>query len=144
LLIAHLYYTPQRDPIPQSFQPELTSYELGPTQVEVRGEDCRQAVTILKRAARDPHPPTQIHALACLFQLLHAFIAAANAFSPVVYKTIVFMLIEHMRNDPVRDFITAELRVALEAHSNIPVGILVDPVVKQVEPHRCCSPAPRY
>jgi len=48
----------------------------------------------------------------------------------------VFMLIEHMRNDPVRDFITAELRVALEAHSNIPVGILVDPV----GPARYCSP----
>jgi len=70
LLIAHIYYTHQRDPILQSSQPELTCYELDPDldpkQVEVRGEDCRQAVTILKRAARDPHPPTQIHALACL------------------------------------------------------------------------------
>ena len=34
----------------------------------------------------------------------------------------------------VRDFITAELKVALDTHSNIPVGILVDPVVKQTSP----------
>jgi hypothetical protein len=111
-----------------------TLWSAFPDEVEVRGEDCRLAVSVLKRAARDPQPSSQIHALACLFQLLHAFIAAANAFSPVVYKTIVFMLIEHMRNDAVRDFITAELKVALDAHPNIPVGILVDPVVKQASP----------
>jgi hypothetical protein len=66
-----------------------------------------------------------------MFQLLHAFINSGNAYSPVVYKTIVFMFIEHVRNNPVRDFISAELKVALDSHANIPVGILVDPVVKQ-------------
>ena len=111
-----------------------TLWSAFPEEIEVKGEDCRQAVSVLKRGARDPETATQIHALACLFQLLHAFINAANAFSPVVYKTIVFMLIEHMRNDPVRDFITAELKVALDTHQNIPVGILVDPVVKQASP----------
>ena len=111
-----------------------TLWSAFPDEIEVKGEDCRQAVSVLKRGARDPNPASQIHALACLFQLLHAFINAANAFSPVVYKTIVFMLIEHMRNDPVRDFITAELKVALDTHHNIPVGILVDPVVKQASP----------
>ena len=111
-----------------------TLWSAFPEEIEVKGEDCRQAVSVLKRGARDPETSTQIHALACLFQLLHAFINAANAFSPVVYKTIVFMLIEHMRNDPVRDFITAELKVALDTHQNIPVGILVDPVVKQASP----------
>ena len=79
-------------------------------EIEVKGEECRRAVSVLKRGARDPNPASQIHALACLFQLLHAFINAANAFSPVVYKTIVFMLIEHMRNDPVRDFISPNSR----------------------------------
>ena len=108
-----------------------TLWSAFPDEIEVKGEDCRQAISVLKRGARDVETSTQIHALACLFQLLHAFINAANAFSPVVYKTIVFMLIEHMRNDPVRDFITAELKVALDTHGNIPVGILVDPVVKQ-------------
>jgi len=39
-----------------------------------------------------------------------------------VYKTIVFMFIEHVRNNPVRDFISAELKVALDSHANIPVG----------------------
>jgi hypothetical protein len=111
-----------------------TLWSAFPDEIEVKGEDCRQAVSVLKRGARDVERATQIHALACLFQLLHAFINAANAFSPVVYKTIVFMLIEHMRNDVVRDFITAELKVALDTHSNIPVGILVDPVVKQTSP----------
>ena len=84
-----------------------TLWSAFPDEIEVKGEDCRQAVSVLKRGARDVERATQIHALACLFQLLHAFINAANAFSPVVYKTIVFMLIEHMRNDVVRDFITA-------------------------------------
>ena len=111
-----------------------TLWSAFPDEIEVKGEDCRQAVSVLKRGARDVERAAQIHALACLFQLLHAFINAANAFSPVVYKTIVFMLIEHMRNDAVRDFITAELKVALDTHSNIPVGILVDPVVKQTSP----------
>ena len=111
-----------------------TLWSAFPDEIEVKGEDCRQAISVLKRGARDVETSTQIHALACLFQLLHAFINAANAFSPVVYKTIVFMLIEHMRNDVVRDFITAELKVALDTHSNIPVGILVDPVVKQTSP----------
>ena len=111
-----------------------TLWSAFPDEIEVKGEDCRQAVSVLKRGARDVERATQIHALACLFQLLHAFINAANAFSPVVYKTIVFMLIEHMRNDVVRDFITAELKVALDTHSNIPVGILVDPVVEAGKP----------
>ena len=100
---------------------------------------CERAET----RREDPTSASQIHALACLFQLLHAFINAANAFSPVVYKTIVFMLIEHMRNDPVRDFISAELKVALDTHHNIPVGILVDPIVKQASPAVNTRPATR-
>ena len=111
-----------------------TLWSAFPDEIEIKGEECRQVINCLKKAARAPDPGTKIHSLACMFQLLHSFISAANAFSPVVYKTIVFMLIEHMRNDPVRDFITAELKLALENHANIPVGILVDPVVKQCSP----------
>jgi hypothetical protein len=108
-----------------------TLWSAFPDEIEVIGDDCRKAVAVLKKTARDPQPATQIHALACMFQLLHAFINSGNAYSPVVYKTIVFMFIEHVRNNPVRDFISAELKVALDSHANIPVGILVDPVVKQ-------------
>ena len=85
---------------PRTFEDETRSrpghsaLDAFPDEIEVKGEECRQAVSVLKRGARDPNPASQIHALACLFQLLHAFINAANAFSPVVYKTIVFMLIE--------------------------------------------------
>ena len=111
-----------------------TLWSAFPDEIEIKGEECRQVINCLKKAARAPDPGTQIHSLACMFQLLHSFITASNAFSPVVYKTIVFMLIEHMRNDPVRDFISAELKLALDNHANIPVGILVDPVVKQCSP----------
>lgn len=56
----------------------------------------------------------QVPALTCLFHLLDVFVPSHNNFAPVVYKTLIFLLIEHTGADAVRDFIVANMSAWFE------------------------------
>ena len=87
---------------------------------------------LLKKGARDANLSVQITSLTCLFMLLDFFASSNVSFAPYVYKTLIFSLIENHQNEVIRDFIMINMGTALETMNQVPVGVMVEPVVKQV------------
>jgi hypothetical protein len=65
-----------------------------------------------------------------LFSLLDYLSSTKNPFAPVVYKIIVFSLIENFNEVSVREFINSNLRKILTSNTSIPVGVLTIPMCK--------------
>jgi len=103
-------------------------------QVEEEAQHCKAALDTLKRRARN-HSAAALQAFAtsCMFRLLDAFIREGNAFAPIVYKQLIFALIDAQSHTPLRALLVTHLCAALSAHPALPVAVLVEPLVKQVE-----------
>ena len=87
---------------------------------------------LLKKGARDSNLSVQITSLTGLFMLLDYFAGTNVSYAPYVYKTLIFSLIENHSNEVVRDYIMINLGTALETMDQVPVGVMVEPVVKQI------------
>eukprot|EP00698_Gefionella_okellyi_P018549 TRINITY_DN5570_c0_g1_i1.p1 TRINITY_DN5570_c0_g1~~TRINITY_DN5570_c0_g1_i1.p1 ORF type:complete len:1254 (+),score=279.86 TRINITY_DN5570_c0_g1_i1:91-3852(+) len=107
-------------------------WRLFPDQVEQKQDGCRLVLTVLKKGCRDVHTDIQVLSLGYMFGLLDSFIPSHNAFAPVLYKTLIFCLIENNGDDVVREYTVANMTILLETQPSIPVGILVEPLVKQL------------
>ena len=121
--------------------------------MEGRQGQGEQIVDALKRGARDTSLGLQIASIANLFHLLETTvndpINPKNHHAPRVYKTLIFLLMENHSNEIVREFLVTNLSTSLEpipdlrvnpdGSSNkmmtIPVGVLIDPLVKQASAH---------
>ena len=120
---------------------------------EGRQGQGEQIVDALKRGARDTSLSLQIASIANLFHLLETTVNDSinprNPHAPRVYKTLIFLLIENHSNEIVREFLVTNLSTALEPipdmqlnpdgsdnkMMSIPVGVLIDPLVKQASTH---------
>eukprot|EP00741_Cyanophora_paradoxa_P009708 tig00001604_g9405.t1 len=91
----------------------------------------RAVLATLKKGCRDRSAPLQVEAHAALFRLLDALTAAKDAMAPQVYKTLIFSLIEHRPSELLRPFLLANLAITLRGAPNIPVGVLVEPLLRQ-------------
>ena len=121
--------------------------------VNGREGQAHQIVDALKRGARDTALGLQIASIANLFHLLETTvndpINPRNKHAPRVYKTLIFLIIENHSNEIVREFLVTNLSTSLEPLKElqynidgtlnkmvqIPVGVLIDPLVKQASTH---------
>eukprot|EP00002_Diphylleia_rotans_P009485 TRINITY_DN1978_c0_g1_i2.p1 TRINITY_DN1978_c0_g1~~TRINITY_DN1978_c0_g1_i2.p1 ORF type:complete len:1050 (-),score=218.93 TRINITY_DN1978_c0_g1_i2:455-3604(-) len=103
------------------FQPFVETRSLG-----------KKILSTLRKGCRSSSLNTQMVSLACLFQLLESLYATKDTFCPIIYKSIIFSLIESQPGDIVRHFILSNLQLLIDSLSDIPVGFLVEPLVKQI------------
>ncbi len=98
-----------------------------------RSEVMKAILGLLKRAARETSSiSVKITANACLFVLLEAFVRKQRPYAPYVYKTLIFSLIESKSDSQaLREFMMASMKQSMGTLRQIPVGILIDPIVKQ-------------
>ena len=108
-----------------------------PQEIEMgaRADVPKAILTLLKKAARDASLSLQIGALTNLFQLLGGFANEAHSYAPYIYKTLIFSLIENHSNEVAREFIVCNIIQTLESMPHVPVGVVVEPVVKQASLH---------
>jgi len=112
-----------------------------PAAMKARPGEAKRALSCLKRGVRDPAPEVRFDAVGILFELMAEFARTRNAFAPVVYKTIIFALIEsHKDRDggELRGLILGRLGATLGALPHLPVGVMVDPLTKQLSLHSVC------
>jgi len=69
-------------------------------------------------------------ALNFLFKLLDLFSKERNPFAPIIYKTIVFSLVENHSDFQTREFVMANFTKLLVKIPSIPIGILIEPIAK--------------
>lgn len=87
----------------------------------------------LKRATqREENPTVQIIAFSCLSRLLSELCEQCDPEStPVVYRAYVYALVE-AETSRVRDFAMRNLIALLKKHQGVPVGTLVEPMLKKI------------
>ena len=68
-----------------------------------------------------------------MFRLLDQFSSERNQFAPVLYKTLIFSLIENHQDLLTREFMLANFAYLFERLPTIPIGILIEPLTKQLQ-----------
>ena len=80
------------------------------------------------------HPKTLcISAVTQLFRLFEHFSETKNAYAPVLYKTLTFILFENYNNANFRNLILLNFRQILGSIDGIPIGVIVESLVKQLQ-----------
>jgi chemotaxis protein histidine kinase CheA len=99
------------------------------------GDYCRAALERLKSHGRSARgsPTLQLGAVRCSFRLLRGLADSGSAYAPIVYKSLIFTLVESAHDSPVRDALMRQMAGALSKHRNLPVAVLLDPLLRQVE-----------
>lgn len=103
-----------------------------PNVVEAKDEYADNIIKMAQRANRDKNESLQLVSLALLFKLLDAFASERNPYSPIVYKTITFALVENHQKTKIREFILHNFKYVFEMYPNIPAAIVLEPFIKQI------------
>jgi hypothetical protein len=101
-----------------------------PAFFEDREELTSGVISVLKRGARDRYRLVQHFALNKLFYMLEAFRQDRNPYAPILYKTLVFALVENYHDSATRELIMRNFALA---DKEMPISILIEPVVKQIQ-----------
>lgn len=85
---------------------------------------------MLKRGARDKHRPIRTVSVSSLFRLLDKFSEEKNSSAPSIYKTLIFSLVENPNDSILRELYFINFMSLFEVNQTIPVGLLVEPLIK--------------
>lgn len=66
-----------------------------------------------------------------MFKLLEIFTSQKNPAAPVIYKALIFVCVENHSDDTTRQFMMSNFMAFFEISESIPVGILLEPLIKQ-------------
>jgi hypothetical protein len=106
---------------------------LFPDKLYQREDLADQILRVFKRAARDKFRPLRITALSQLFRLLDNFSKLKNTYAPSIYKALAMSLVENHSDSTTREYIMQNFEQILETQPTIPIGILVEPLVNQLQ-----------
>ena len=104
-----------------------------PNKIEEQDYVSAAILNTLKRAARDRSKAITIATIGLMFKLLEHFAAEKNNYAAVVYKTLTFSVIENYSNLNMREFLLRNFKLLYENNPTIPVGILLEPLLKQMQ-----------
>jgi hypothetical protein len=89
--------------------------------VDKREEMSNTVLFMLKRAVRERTKSIRIASTAFMFRLLDSFGETKNKAAPVIYKTLIFALIENPTDPTVRSFYLQNFKFLFETNKSIPV-----------------------
>jgi hypothetical protein len=104
-----------------------------PSIIENREEIGAEILNSIKRALRDRSKLLTLASIGKTFQLLSNFSLERNTFAPIIYKTLTFFIVENYRDPLVREMILQNFELIFDENPAIPVGILLEPLVKQLQ-----------
>lgn len=104
-----------------------------PESITPREELAQSLVGLLRRAARDVQKAVRLVALSQMFLLLESFTREKNSFAPLFFKTLTYALVENHGQEETREFLQQNFNQFIIATPTIPVGIFVEPLVKQIQ-----------
>ena len=90
-------------------------------------------LNLLKRASREKNILLKITSITFLFKLLENFAKIKNFNAPIVYKILTFSLIENFEDVFLREFILKNFENILYEFDEIPIGILLDPLIRIIQ-----------
>ena len=90
-------------------------------------------LNLINRTCRDESIYMKTIAVVYMFHLLQLLAAKKSQFAPIVYRTLTFLLVENYTNAEMRDFLERNFTLIFKSNANIPVGILLEPLVKRLQ-----------
>lgn len=88
---------------------------------------------MLKKGSRDYSEMLKIHSLGLLFHLLESFAAQRDHNTALIYKKLIFSLIENSSDTNLREFMLRNFQSSFKRFSSMPPEILLDPFIKQIQ-----------
>lgn len=103
------------------------------TETVDRSEEMSSTIIfMLKRAVRERVRSIRMAASVFMFRLLDQLGEKLNKNAPVIYKTLIFALVENPTDPTMRSFYLSNFRQLFETNKGIPVQLFLDPFLKQV------------
>ena len=90
----------------------------------------------LRKCAREKAVTTSVVAISLMFRLLDKFASEKNQSAPVLYKTLIFLMIESSDNLLLREHYLSNFSALFKAVPSIPIGLIIDPLIKQMQDGR--------
>ena len=69
-------------------------------------------------------------AVAAFFRILDKFSQTRNSSAPLIYKTLIFSLVESPMEPTIREMMLCNFVNLFEDNASIPLGLLIDPLFK--------------
>lgn len=85
---------------------------------------------VYNKNSRDQNQQVRIVTVTCMFKLLDKFSEEKNPSAPSIYKALIFSLVENPQDQTVRELFLTNFQYLFERVKQIPVGLLIDPLVK--------------
>ena len=101
--------------------------------VDSKDEMANTLLFMLKRAIRERSKSIRISSVACLFKLLDKLSSTKNKSAPLIYKTLIFSLIENPNDPTIREMYLSNFKELFISNTSIPVALLAEPLVKQIQ-----------
>ena len=104
---------------------------LFPSHLDGREDAAKRVLEVLRAGCHEGSRALQVVSLTCLFRMLDTLGARHHKLAPICFKTIVYALIENHGDQFVREYITSNLCVTLRCNEDVPVHVVIDPLVKR-------------
>jgi hypothetical protein len=88
-------------------------------------------LALIKKSGRIDSFCIKLHVISLLFKLLEIMAEKKSHYAIIIYRTLTFMLVENYINSDIREIIQSNFKDMLSTVPSIPVGLLVDPIIKQ-------------
>ena len=103
-----------------------------PKYFEEQEDLVNSVLALFKKACRDKSPLLSSLGTGHLFDLLKGLFAQRSPYAPLIFKSLTFLLIETYSSLNQKEFLIGNFIITLEEIESLPVGALVEPVIKQV------------
>ena len=106
--------------------------ELWSEHIEIINEaQSQMIINMLKFQSKSEQRAIKFVAVTQMFRLLELFTSLKRSEAPIIYKSLIFTLVDGHYDDTIRSFIMNHFTSFFETSESIPVGILLDPLMKQ-------------
>jgi hypothetical protein len=87
----------------------------------------------LKRASREGQRIVKVTTACMLFKLLDELAVIKNNAAPLIYKTLIWQIVEHHADLLLRELYYANFACLFRRQPTIPIALLVEPLLKQIK-----------
>ena len=106
-------------------------WSLFPYNLKSDASVCAATLAFLQKGCKAGEP-LKMHSHRCLFSVLEPLLKAQDPNARMVYKAIIFSLIEHHDQGPIHRYIVENLMRVIDLHPSLPVGLVLEPMIKHV------------
>lgn len=86
----------------------------------------------LRRCSRDRSIAARIVAISLMFRLLDKFAKEKNSSAPMLYKSLIFTMVESSHEAEIREHYLLNFAQLFKAIPSIPISLLIEPLIKQM------------